>query len=492
MDNLKVFVGGISQSTTRETLNAYFAQFGTADSYIMVDKATGRSRGFGFVNFHEEAALETVLQTTGHEVDGVPITVSPYEKGSGGGGGGGGGRDRGSGPAPSSSFAAPSSTGPYGGKGGKPAATRDQLKVFCGGLSQDSTRESLNQYFQQFGTADSFIMVDKVTGRSRGFGFVNFQDEMVMDMVLQTAHEVDGMPITVSAYSDKNSGSGGRPIPAVASSSAPRHRDHGPAPNRHHQPQNLYEPPPRQQPQPAPTADALQQAQAAIANLAGVISGLAAAAGNGGPADQLGQLLQTPQIAGLLQKVQVQASQLVAQPGVLEGHSAATPVQHAAHVAHRGDSGRGFEDKQLKLFVGGLSQQTTKDSLNAYFSQFGHVDSVIMMDRGTGRSRGFGFVDFQDEAAMHNALQYQHTVDGSPVSCKEYGSKGGGGGGGGGGPRGGGGGGGYRNAGGCGGGGGGGPSALDALAEAMSSIVGLQEQFGGRGGGGGRSRSGPY
>eukprot|EP00425_Heterocapsa_triquetra_P027849 CAMPEP_0195109268 /NCGR_PEP_ID=MMETSP0448-20130528/89011_1 /TAXON_ID=66468 /ORGANISM="Heterocapsa triquestra, Strain CCMP 448" /LENGTH=56 /DNA_ID=CAMNT_0040145879 /DNA_START=9 /DNA_END=176 /DNA_ORIENTATION=+ len=56
---MKVFVGGLAQHTTKETLNAYFGQFGPADSFIMMDKASGRSRGFGFVNFSDEVTMST-------------------------------------------------------------------------------------------------------------------------------------------------------------------------------------------------------------------------------------------------------------------------------------------------------------------------------------------------------------------------------------------------------------------------------------------------
>jgi len=46
-----------------------------------------------------------------------------------------------------------------------------------------------------------------------------------------------------------------------------------------------------------------------------------------------------------------------------------------------------------RLFVGGLAWETTADDLRAAFSKYGPVtDAVILMDRGTGRSRGFGFV----------------------------------------------------------------------------------------------------
>jgi RNA recognition motif-containing protein len=55
-----------------------------------------------------------------------------------------------------------------------------------------------------------------------------------------------------------------------------------------------------------------------------------------------------------------------------------------------------------KLFVGGLSWNTTNESLHQAFSRFGEVtEAKVITDRETGRSRGFGFVTFaQDEQAM--------------------------------------------------------------------------------------------
>jgi RNA recognition motif-containing protein len=58
-----------------------------------------------------------------------------------------------------------------------------------------------------------------------------------------------------------------------------------------------------------------------------------------------------------------------------------------------------------KLFVGGLPYSTTEDSLRAAFEQAGAVTSAsIIIDRATGRSKGFGFVEMADKAGMDNAI----------------------------------------------------------------------------------------
>ena len=59
-----------------------------------------------------------------------------------------------------------------------------------------------------------------------------------------------------------------------------------------------------------------------------------------------------------------------------------------------------------KLFVGNLSYQTTEDQLHQLFAEIGEVTSArLMLDRESGRSRGFGFVEMADDAAATQAIE---------------------------------------------------------------------------------------
>lgn len=77
-------------------------------------------------------------------------------------------------------------------------------------------------------------------------------------------------------------------------------------------------------------------------------------------------------------------------------------------------------DEAGKLFVGGLSWETSKDNLQHYFSQYGEVvDSVVMKNPATGRSRGFGFVTFKDSNCVSLVLQSgPHELDGRTIDPK--------------------------------------------------------------------------
>ena len=99
----KLFVGGLSFNTTDDGLREGFARFGEiAEAKVITDRDTGRSRGFGFVTFTDEAAAQSAIaEMNGTEFEGRNIKVNEAEdRGRGGGGGGfrggrGGGGGRG-------------------------------------------------------------------------------------------------------------------------------------------------------------------------------------------------------------------------------------------------------------------------------------------------------------------------------------------------------------------------------------------------------------
>ena len=130
----KLYVGNLAYSVRDESLQAAFGQFGTVTSAkVMMDRETGRSKGFGFVEMGSDAEAQAAISgMNGQALDGRPLVVNearPREErpggfggggrsgggggGYGGGGGGGGGYGGGGGGGRSGGG------GGYGGGGGR-------------------------------------------------------------------------------------------------------------------------------------------------------------------------------------------------------------------------------------------------------------------------------------------------------------------------------------------------------------------------------------
>ncbi|KZT51400.1 RNA-binding domain-containing protein [Calocera cornea HHB12733] len=154
-----MFVGGLNWDTTDESLRRYFEQFGEVDACTIMRDAGGRSRGFAFLTFRDPAAVNAVMVRE-HHLDGK--TIDP--------------------------------------KRAIPRLEHQKTqKLFIGGLAPSVTSESMREFFSQFGTViDSTVMVDRESGRSKGFGFVTFEDGQGAEtLVGQGILSIDGKPIEV-------------------------------------------------------------------------------------------------------------------------------------------------------------------------------------------------------------------------------------------------------------------------------------------------------
>ncbi|KPV72044.1 uncharacterized protein RHOBADRAFT_18684, partial [Rhodotorula graminis WP1] len=154
----KMFIGGLNWDTTDDTLKAYFEQYGRiTNCMIMRDMETGRSRGFGFLTFEDVSSVNAVMARE-HHLDGK--TIDPKR-------------------------AIPRSD------------TAKTDKLFVRALPPSCTQESFRAYWRQYGTiTDATLMMDKDTGRHRGFGFVNYERREDVDKVLQAGpHYMDGQMV---------------------------------------------------------------------------------------------------------------------------------------------------------------------------------------------------------------------------------------------------------------------------------------------------------
>ncbi|KIW14038.1 hypothetical protein PV08_06819 [Exophiala spinifera] len=189
-----MFIGGLNWETTDQSLHDYFSQFGEVqECTVMRDSATGRSRGFGFLTFKDPKTVNTVMVKE-HFLDGKIVRFIPKSPK--------GGQEKPGSPCQKippkdRRLRSPFQIDP------KRAIPRDEqektAKIFVGGVSQDATEEDFESFFAQFGrVVDATLMMDKDTGRPRGFGFVTFDSDTAVEKCLEYQPlEILGKPIEV-------------------------------------------------------------------------------------------------------------------------------------------------------------------------------------------------------------------------------------------------------------------------------------------------------
>jgi RNA-binding protein Musashi len=162
----------------------------------MRDGATGRSRGFGFLTFKDPKTVNTVMVKE-HYLDGKIVRVAHHFSETS--------PETWANPNPNArrSHGRKKNTRLQKQIDPKRAIPKDEqektAKIFVGGVSQDATEADFTDFFEQFGRViDATLMMDKDTGRPRGFGFVTFDNDAAVERVL--AHfplEILNKPIEV-------------------------------------------------------------------------------------------------------------------------------------------------------------------------------------------------------------------------------------------------------------------------------------------------------
>eukprot|EP01001_Neometanema_parovale_P006693 NODE_3043_length_1289_cov_85.101201_g2888_i0.p1 GENE.NODE_3043_length_1289_cov_85.101201_g2888_i0~~NODE_3043_length_1289_cov_85.101201_g2888_i0.p1 ORF type:complete len:349 (+),score=101.13 NODE_3043_length_1289_cov_85.101201_g2888_i0:65-1111(+) len=164
----KVFVGGLPHNVTREMLETWFKQFGAIAEVILPnDPISGGTKGYGFINFEKQEAMEAALKHTTHLIGDKTADVKQAQA-----------------RRPQDAAA---------------AASEENRKVFVGGLPQGIQQDEIKQHFAQFGNVtDVFLATDQATGKLKGFAFVTFEDDNGAQAALVfQGHSIGGKNVDV-------------------------------------------------------------------------------------------------------------------------------------------------------------------------------------------------------------------------------------------------------------------------------------------------------
>lgn len=139
-EDKKIFVGGIAYDVNNEDLTTHFTQFGeVAQAQVKFDRVTGRSRGFAFVEFASGDGCKAALAAREQTIKNKQVEV-------------------------------------------KPAKSRENKKVFVGGLPSDYIEADLRSHFEQYGKVEDIEWpFDKMTKARRNFAFIVFEEEESAD-----------------------------------------------------------------------------------------------------------------------------------------------------------------------------------------------------------------------------------------------------------------------------------------------------------------------
>ncbi|KAI1701653.1 RNA recognition motif domain-containing protein [Ditylenchus destructor] len=159
----RIWVGGLSKETSKETLHEHFSQFGDIFACGIYYNEDNLSRGFGSVTYKSQDSVDLALNSRPHSIDNKVVFV-------------------------------------------KHATIRPRdLTMFVGNLSPQTTVESLREYFSKYGQlTQSEVSIDRKTGLSRGFGYVIFGSKQELERArAEYPHVIDN--VKVSFHSKRQS-----------------------------------------------------------------------------------------------------------------------------------------------------------------------------------------------------------------------------------------------------------------------------------------------
>lgn len=174
----KLFIGGLDYRTTDDGLKSHFEKWGRiVDVVVMKDQRTKRSRGFGFITYSRSSMVDAAQDARPHKIDGRVVE-------------------------PKRAVPRQDIDNPHSGATVK--------KLFVGGLKDEHDEQCLRDYFSKFGNiTEVAIVMDKETGKKRGFAFIEYDDYDPVDkIVLQKSHTIRNKTLDVKKALPKGDAGG--------------------------------------------------------------------------------------------------------------------------------------------------------------------------------------------------------------------------------------------------------------------------------------------
>ncbi|XP_010264419.1 PREDICTED: RNA-binding protein Musashi homolog 2-like [Nelumbo nucifera] len=158
-----IFIGGLAKDMSLATFTKYFIKYGEiTNSVIMKDRYIGQPRGFGFITYANPLVVDKVIEET-HVINGKQVEVKR--------------------------------TIPKGSIQSKDFKTK---KIFVGGVPTIVPKDKFKKFSKYGKVVDHQIIHDHVTNHSRGFGFIIFNSEQVVDDMLAKGNMIDMVGTKVS------------------------------------------------------------------------------------------------------------------------------------------------------------------------------------------------------------------------------------------------------------------------------------------------------
>ncbi|XP_058445570.1 RNA-binding protein squid isoform X4 [Malaya genurostris] len=161
-DDRKLFVGGLSWETSDKELKEHFGQYGEIESInVKTDPNTGRSRGFAFIVYKSAESIDKVVAAGDHVINNKKVDP-------------------------------------------KKAKARHG-KIFVGGLTTEISDDEIKTFFSQFGNiVDVEMPFDKQKNQRKGFCFITFDSEQVVNELLKTPKQtISGKEVDVKKATPK-------------------------------------------------------------------------------------------------------------------------------------------------------------------------------------------------------------------------------------------------------------------------------------------------